>query len=737
MAACLATVCGLASAAVPPLSGRDVLLTPREQPVAAFLQELLGANGLSVVVSPAVKGTVNGRFQGKPDTILRDVVRAFSVTPYYDGAVVHVYGNNEITTRTLPISSAQADRVVNLVNELRISDGKNHLRRTQSGALVVVGTPRFLEQIDEVLRADLANAATRAAVTTSSPASPSNTAIGFRVFYLRYAWAQDTTMNFSGRQVVVPGVASILRNITSGLGQTIATTVPNGMPNMPGAAPQGPVYGDQLLRPSQPRLGGQGLAGIGRQNPQGNPADPAYQAQMRENDVLLSGVTPNNPYGPQRVVLNQVGGVSIVADPRSNAIIVRDIPERLSMYDKLIASLDIEPIMVEIEATIVDVNITRLEQLGINWRWVNGRNDVLFGNGTNSDLNLNANQTITAAGRGAFVSTVLGAGYNFISRINALTSNGGARITSRPQVMTLSNVEAIFDNSSTFYVRVAGSYQVDLFNVSSGTGLRVTPHVFRDRDVNRVKLLVNIEDGNISNTQAVDQIPVVERQTISTQAMVQEGESLLIGGLTRDSTTRNTDKVPLLGDVPVVGHLFRSNTDTTARIERLVMITPRVITLNRAAANAVPGVAPTGDAGTVQPMAPQGAMPAPMAMPSGPAVAVPMTSTAPVAMPLPAQGATAPLAPPRSLPSTPAPMIAPVTAYPQRPSAASTPIPAPASAPLAPAAPAATTIGSGFVPAASTTTQPAAQASGPALKPRIVWRSSYADSTNEGGAARD
>ena len=170
---------------------------------------------------------------------------------------------------------------------------------------------------------------------------------------------------------------------------------------------------------------------------------------------------------------------------------------------------------------------------------------------------------------------MLGSLGQFFARIRALQTEGAARIVSSPQVVTLSNVEAMFDNTSTFFVRVAGREQVDLFNVSAGTTLRVTPHVFRDHDQTRIKLLVNVEDGNITNRQ-VDQIPVVERSTVNTQALIAEGESLLIGGMVRETQTNSEDKVPGLGDVPVVGNLFKTKSSGTTRVERMFLITPRM-----------------------------------------------------------------------------------------------------------------------------------------------------------------
>ncbi len=228
-------------------------------------------------------------------------------------------------------------------------------------------------------------------------------------------------------------------------------------------------------------------------------------------------------------------------------------------------------------------------------------------------------------GLGGFASVVLGSANQFIARIRALENDGAARVVSSPQVVTLSNVEALFDNSSTFFVRVAGREEVDLFNVSAGTTLRVTPHVFRDAQQTRIKLLVNVEDGNLTGRQ-VDQIPIVERSTINTQALIAEGESLLIGGMVRDSVSSATDKVPVLGDVPVVGNLFKTRTNSSARIERMFLITPR-LAVSRPAVNntTLKAAAPGAPAGSAAASAAPGA-----------AAAVPVAGQARVAQSAPA-----------------------------------------------------------------------------------------------------
>jgi len=160
--------------------------------------------------------------------------------------------------------------------------------------------------------------------------------------------------------------------------------------------------------------------------------------------------------------------------------------------------------------------------------------------------------------------------------IRALEEKGAARVVSKPHVITLSDVEAILGASTEFFVRIAGDQEVDLFNVPVGTFLRVTPHVFQDQSGNRIKLLVNIEDGAQAVGQTVDSIPVVERANINTQAVINEGDSLLIGGLVRDSYSKSSYRVPVLGSIPGLGRLFRSDRNNATRVERLFMITPRL-----------------------------------------------------------------------------------------------------------------------------------------------------------------
>ena len=588
LAGCLlgsALVAGPALAAPLPLEGRQVDMTAREQPIASFLQDFFGTLDVPVSVSASAKGAVNGVFRGPADRVLGNVLRSFGLMAYYDGSVVHIYTPGEVTTRTFAMPAGGASAVISTAREMQLTDPRNVLRVSQNGGLIASGNRRFVEMVGELASGQQSQS------TALAP-------LGFKVYYLRYAWAHDVTAQFGGGTTVIPGVATILRSLL--------TSQRGG-----GAAPltQFRSGGEQSLRDQGLRQRGlqgqQGTLGARGANPMMPTADTVQQAWgNRPGGVELAVVDARMLDG-----LRDTPGTTqarVEADTRLNAVIVRDTPDRLPYYDELIKSLDVEPQALEIESTIIDLSTDKLRKLGVNWRLNDDRASFLFGNGTGSDGRLVSGmpvQDITPFGEGGFMSLVLGGRNNFIARIHALQNQGVARVVSSPQIMTLSNVEALFDHTRSFYVRVAGRDEVDLFKVSAGTTLRVTPHVFQEGQDVRIKLLVQIEDGQILPQEQVDAIPVVERSSLNTQALIVAGESLLIGGMVRERTTEGVTKVPLLGDIPLLGHLFKTNTDVAERVERLFLISPRLVPARRPmSATAPTGPQRPGGAVAVPPM---------------------------------------------------------------------------------------------------------------------------------------
>ena len=515
---------------------RAVKLNVREQNVTEFIQTLFSQIKVPVIISSDIEGMVNGIFENSAQHVFGQVSGAFNVVVYYDGAVAHAYNSNEVSRVLLPVDKKVSAKVVKIAMKLGLPDNQNSLRVAAEGALLVTGTRRFHEQIEELSVAIQSNVKHVASPTT------------YRVFQLKYAWADDTSFAVGGQRVVVPGVASILRTLISA-----------------GPLDAVPERTSQALPNTLPKLKGQGLQSINLQQ------DAAENAQALKLDIRSTGSGVTNSSRSAGV-----DNVRIVADTRLNAIIIRDFADRMPAYEDLIRSLDVASKMVEIEATIIDVNTDKQRELGVNWRYQEDDLEFLLGDGSVADQLLRPDTLSTPQGRGGVMSLVLGNKSQFMTRIRALEEQGAARIVSKPHVITLSDVEAVLGATTEFFVRLEGRDEVDLFNVPVGTTLRVTPHVFEEFGQAKIKLLVNIEDGTQSNVQQVDRIPVVERASINTQAVINEGDSLLIGGLVRDSQRQSEYKVPLLGDIPLLGRLFKSTRTTSTRVERVFLITPRI-----------------------------------------------------------------------------------------------------------------------------------------------------------------
>lgn len=503
----------------------DVSITVREQPVQQFLQTLFSQVNVPVVVSEEIEGLMNGKFDGNAQKILNDVAKAFNITLYYDGVVAHAYSANEISRTVMPVSGNTAERVEKIASRMGLGDRNNQLDSSGGGGLMVTGTRRFMEQIEELSFSVQANA-------DSTKKAP----LAYRVFYLSYAWAADTSFDVGGQSVTVSGVASLLRDLVAD-----------------GRVPQS-LTGQAPTRSNNNSL--EGLRGRGMQS-------------VSEQESL--GL--ETPVAATQFAQSSTGA-RIVADSRLNAVIIRDTADRMTAYQELIDDLDSPSQMVEIEATIIDVNTDKTRELGIAWQYRNSDRSQLDLNTTGDRSDLFAPGSVVQ-GPGAILSLALGGRDQFLSRIRALEEKGAARVVSKPHVITLSDVEAVLGATTEFFVRVAGDEEVDLFNVPVGTTLRVTPHVFQESGQSLIKLLVNIEDGTASSSQQVDQIPVVERANINTQAVVNEGDSLLIGGLVRDSYKQVASSVPVLGSIPFLGRLFKSTSNQSSRVERLFMITPR------------------------------------------------------------------------------------------------------------------------------------------------------------------
>lgn len=388
------------------------------------------------------------------------------------------------------------------------------------------------------------------------------------VFRLKYASATDRTIATRGQaDNVIPGVKTILA----------------GLLNTPA---QNAFAPDEFATSSRKRSRtgklGSGSASELVTSPRSGDSSRTLLADARDLNRNGRAVNEDNdPDTNNRRNRQKDQAVRIDADPSLNAIIIYDSGSKRAMYQALIAELDIEPQQIEIEALIVDIDRNKLSQLGAEWGFALGAINASI-NGTNSDAR---GAETPASGSTLVIRNSAG----FYARLTALEQKGDAHVLAKPTISTLENIAAVLDLSQSAYVPLVGERVADLANVNVGTMLKVTPRIVREGNLIRVRLDINIEDGNFTGQSASS--TNVARSTITTQAIVELQHTLLIGGYHSEAKAHSKQKIPVLGDIPIFGALFQNNSDGVHSRERLFLITPRIVGQTGLQANAESAVA--------------------------------------------------------------------------------------------------------------------------------------------------
>ena len=375
------------------------------------------------------------------------------------------------------------------------------------------------------------------------------------VFKLKYASVDDRRIMVRDQAVVTQGIASMLRSLISSHPRgnrrfkLARGTDPAWVESLhPGRAPAPPLLGAALPMPF----------GAGPQT-QAAGQLPALQQNAAQQGAQAPQAEAAEPAGAG-------GGTSVIGDVRTNSIIIFDSPRKRDYYQKLINSLDVPQKLVEIEAYIVDVNRERLSEFSA---------DFSLG-GAKWNVGLGTAVSTLAAGALPTTTLMVQSLGKFFARLQMLETKGDARTLAKPNVLTLENLTAVLDMSQTVYLRATGERVAQISPVTAGTLLRVTPRTIEENGTTRVSLMVDIEDGAINAIPNTD-MPEVQKSTISTQAILDNQESLVIGGYDVDSSGNRISAVPGISKVPLVGGLFSSRDATSQSRQRLFIITPRVV----------------------------------------------------------------------------------------------------------------------------------------------------------------
>ncbi len=486
-------------------------------PVTKVLADFCANFGLRLQLSPNVNEKLNGRLTGTSATdFLNRVSSTIGLSWFYYAGNLYVAPLSDWHTRTFSVPKETIHGLKKAMTDLGVlNDQFGWAMVSEQGLVLLTGPTAYLDLVANTLQ--------------SLQSVPVGQQVA--VFRLKYANVEDRTLVSRDRQTTIPGVATILRALING--HKKQSVIDNNK-----AKASIDVSGLDAASAVMTNIGS--------------------KAVSTSSDLFAS---------------SDSGRSTIESDVRLNAIIVKDTSEAMPMYQKLIAALDVPAGLIEIEAMTIDINKTRLSELGMDWALGDGRTSIAFGDASKAavsgtfGLSYSSNTTTIVANQAA----------SLLAKVRLLETKGDARVIGKPSILTTDNLPALIDLSQTFYVKVAGERVANLDAVTTGVMLRVTPRLITPLNSAReVQLVIDIEDGTLVDRTGLD-LPVVQRSVISTQATILENQSLLIAGHDTETESEHTEKVPGLSNLPVLGGLFSNKTLENQQRKRLFLITPRII----------------------------------------------------------------------------------------------------------------------------------------------------------------
>ncbi|MGD8418641.1 MAG: type IV pilus secretin PilQ family protein, partial [Pseudomonadales bacterium] len=303
----------------------------------------------------------------------------------------------------------------------------------------------------------------------------------------------------------------------------------------------------------------------------------------------------NNASGSEQSVLSERG--SVIVDERTNSIILTDTAQRLQEFRKVIAQLDVPVRQVLIEARIVTASDDFSEDLGIRWggakytqesstrfnkyggslTTLNDLQDIIVGGGGSGDVSspedLVVDLGVAKEGATTFGIGVTGAGYLLDLELSALAADGHAEVVARPKVITADKNPATIESGTEIPYQEATSSGATSTSFKEATlALEVTPQITPD---DRIIMELNVKQDTVG--AIFNGVPSIDTNQIETQVLVDNGQTVVLGGIFTTDKQYSTTKTPFVGDLPYVGRLFRRTEQKDNKAELLIFITPRII----------------------------------------------------------------------------------------------------------------------------------------------------------------
>ncbi|MDR0595211.1 MAG: hypothetical protein LBF94_00720 [Puniceicoccales bacterium] len=518
----------------------------KDQKLGDLIQDFCSMQNISVVISPNITDVVNGRFNKmSPSDFWDYVTRAYGLTWFFDGKILYVYKGSELKTKIFKIDSAGIVVLSDIIGHLGFSSSDFSFRSIPDAhILIVTAPPKYLETIEDLSEKFVSEKISDTTIVKSFP--------------LKYAWAYDMSFTYNDGSLTVPGVATLLQSIVSGKSGSSVSGMSVDMDKGGARKVQGV---DALIVET-------------RNDSPSKPMEVKSEKGSSENGAKNISSSSSLPG-------------FITCDQRLNSVIIRDRYENMTFYEDIIKQLDVPCEVIKIDVAIMDISRNNgldfaLSALGL----VDTKRNNILNIKTSSSSSVSSSEAISGDGNAFTKLTGILKKYDISAYVSALESIGNSQAIAKPSILTLDNVGAVVEKSTTLYSKTTGN-RANMYSITAATKLRVVPHIIPG-DINKdgkhkMKMFVNIEDGGIippqdGNGDASNSTN--NNSSINTQAVLYEGQSLLIGGYFHETHSKKESGVPIIMDLPLIGFLFRSTKDETELKERIYLISPTIVDIN-------------------------------------------------------------------------------------------------------------------------------------------------------------
>lgn len=299
-----------------------------------------------------------------------------------------------------------------------------------------------------------------------------------------------------------------------------------------------------------------------------NYADAQEMADLLQSQGTVSTTGSG---GSSNSILSERGSVTI--DRRTNTLLVHETAGKLDEIRALIQSLDVPVRQVMIESRIVTASDTFTREIGANLGItdtdVRSNGDILTSGFTTDFTRPSPSGTL-----GLQLTKI--SGLQLDLELSAAQAEDRAEIVASPRIITSNKTKARIEQGVEIpYEEATSSGATSVSFKKAVMSLEVTPHITKDERINMDLLVTRDTRG-----QEVSGVPTIDTRKVQTQVLVDNGETVVLGGIFEKTSTDSSSKVPLLGDIPVLGHLFKVDKQENSKTELLIFVTPKIINEN-------------------------------------------------------------------------------------------------------------------------------------------------------------